>query len=622
MKRVKKTVLRIFSWLLILAFSAVLVLVSTTYIIQWYEDRVSNKGAEVVNVEVIRKDGVLIGQITNKGDLSSKSLEVGLDNEAPIEVKEDGTFRIENINKGNKHFFYINGSLSKKIGWVKISAKNNKTTGFIVKRPLVDFVFGPDTYEDEALYSAINHWSLDRSGLFYLNSTIIANMLSTFSARAAYKIDKAYFARTTPFVELIGFNQKYFTHLDDHVEDKPEEEYTLNDVYGYTYDKAGGLWMVTPIDTVEFANQFRNLYGSGAMRCEGFALFNAAMLRILGFGVDEVVVVSFRGSVGHVAVFVNTSLGANYLLSNQYLFDKGGKAFSSTSRLYGGFKEAENFVVQDTGIDTFSNDFYNVFTPETFVNNMPKETLKDYYDVVSEMTGRQIPLIEKEEDLNKKSKNEPTISIDDYLEKYSLNTEDSYPEINTSIYLNRNWVAYHNALQKEVWELASSYPGNSPYVLAKYNYRSLFVSRPELYAQVSLKGNKVIDLSKIVRSPDAIRAWIIRNVSMPVYTETTQIMLADEPIIFSAGRPQDKAMLALTLLKLNGYEAEIVIGEDTSYVLFKEGGKVKIWDMTIVTGVETITDKVHIVFNESETYYPNANRFDEMPINFIELTKK
>ncbi|MBU0534812.1 hypothetical protein KKC62_01365 [Patescibacteria group bacterium] len=622
MKKLKKIILRIFSLLLLLAFSAILVLYSISYLIQWNDDRVSNKGAEVVNVEVIRKDNVLIGQITNKDDVSSKNLEVGLDNEAPINVKEDGTFRIEDINKGNKHLFYINGSLSKKIGWANVSAKNNKTTAFIVKRPLVDFTFGADTYNDKSLYSAINHWSLDRSELFYINSTIVANMLSTFSARAAYKIDKAFFGRSTPFVELTGFNQKYFTHLDDHVEDNPEEEYTLNDIYGYTYDKAGVLWMITPIDTVEFANQFRNLYGSGAMRCEGFALWDVAMLRILGYGVDEVIVGSFRGSVGHVAVIVNTSLGANYLLSNQYLFDKGGEAAPGTSRLYGDLKQAENFVVEDTGIDTFANDFYNVFTPEAIVNNMPVETLKDYYDVFSEMIGRQVPLVEKEEDYNKKIKDEPTISIEDYLKQYTQSTSNPYPEIDTSIYLNGNWVTYHNTLQKEIWELASLYPKNSPYVLAKYNNRSLFVSRPELYAQVSLKGNKVIDLAKTVRSPNAILAWISKNVNMPVYTENTQIMLADEPIVFSAGRPQDKAMLAFTLLKLNNYEAEIVIAEDTSYVLFKEGGKVKVWDMATLSETGIIADRVHIVFNESKTYYPNANRFDEMPINFVELTKK
>ncbi len=622
MKKFKKTILRTFSLLLLLAFSAILVLYAISYLIQWNDDRASNKGAEVVKVEVIRKDNVLIGQITNKDDVSSKNLEVGLDNEAPNKVKEDGTFRIEDINKGNKHLFYINGSLSKKIGWVNISARNNKTVAFTVKRPLVDFIFGPDTYKNEALYSAINHWSLDRTELFYLNATIIANMLSSFSARAAYKIDKAYFARSTPFIEVTAFDQKYFTHLDDHVKDKPDVEYTLNDVYGYTYDKAGGLWMVTPIDTVEFANQFRNLYGSGAMRCEGFALFNAAVLRILGFTVDEVIVDSFRGSVGHMAVIVNTSLGANYLLSNQYLFDKGGKAASGTSRLYGDLKQAEDFVVEDTGIDTFSNDFYNVFTPRPFVNNMPKQTLKDYYDVTSEVIGRQVALIEKEQDLNKKSKDEPTISIEDYLKQYTQNTSNPYPKIDTSIYLNRNWVTYHNALQKEVWSLASLYPDSSPYVLAKYNNRSLFVSRPELYAQVSLQGNKVKDLAKKVRSPNAILAWISENVTMPVYTENTQIMLAAEPIVFSAGRPQDKAMLAFTLLKLNGYEVEIVIAEDTSYVLFNEGGKIKIWDMNAVASVKNIADKVYIVFNESKTYYPNANRFDEMPINFIELTKK
>jgi len=622
MKRVKKTILRILSWFLILAFGATLILFSTNYLIQWRQDYVSNIGAEVVNVEALRKDNVLIGQITNIGSLSSKNIEVGLDNEDPTKVKEDGTFRIENIDKGNKHLFYINGSLSKKIGWVTISAKNNKTIAFTVKRPLLDFIFGTDTYESETLYSAINHWSFDRSELFYVNSTIIANMLSTFSARAAYKIDKAFFVYSTRLVELTAFNQKYFTHLDSQVEDDPELEYTLNDIYGYTYDKFGVLWMVGPIDTVEFANQFRNLYGIGALRCESFALSNAAILRILGFTVDEVIVGSFRGSVGHTAVFVNTSFGGKNMLSNQYMYKKGGEAAPGTSRLYGELKVAESFVFEDNGLDTFANDFYSVFTPEAFVNNMPNETLKEYYNTVTEMVGREIPIIEKVENITKKRKDDPIISFEDYLKKYSQNTKDVYPKINTSLYSNRNWVTYHNALQKEVWELASSYPENSPYVLAKYNNRSLFVSRPELYAQVSLKGNKVIDLAKTVRTPDAILAWISKNVNMPVYTENTQIMLADEPIVFSAGRPQDKAMLAFTLLRLNNYEAEIVIGEDTSYVLFKEGGKIKVWDMAILAEVGTIINKVHIVFNEGKVYYPNAKRFDEIPINYLDFIKK
>jgi hypothetical protein len=622
MKRVKKTILRICFLILVLVLSAALFLASFVYITQIYQDNISNKGAEIVNVEVIRKDDVLIGQIINKEGVSSKSLEVGLDNEASVKVKEDGTFRIENINEVNKHLFYINGSLSKKIGWVNISAKNNKTTSFTVKRPLVDLKYGPDNYNSESLYSAINHWSLDRSEIYYLNSTILANMLSTFSARAAYKINKAFFGRTTPFVELTAFNQKYFTHLDDRVEDKPEEEYTLNDVYGYVYDKTGGLWMVTPIDTVEFANQFNNLYGSGAMRCEGFALFNTAILRILGFTIDEAIVASFRGSVGHMAVIVNTSLGANYLFSNQYLFDKDGNASSGKSRLYGDLKEAEKFVVKDTGIDTFANDFYNVFTPAIFINNMPKEVFKDYYSVTSEMIGRQIPLIEKEEDFNKKSKDDPIILVENYLEKYIQNSSITYPQIDTSLYLKRNWVSYHNALQEEIWDFAFKYPKDSPYVLAKYNNRSLFVSKPELYAQVSLKGNKAIGLAKIVRSSDAILNWITKNIKMPVYTENTQIMLADESIVFSAGRPQDKAMLAFTLLKLNGYVAEIVIGEDTSYVLFNENGKTKVWDMGTVAETEVITDKVHMVFNDSKTNYSAANRFDELPINYLELIKQ
>jgi hypothetical protein len=332
-------------------------------------------------------------------------------------------------------------------------------------------------------------------------------------------------------------------------------------------------------------------------------------------------VTSTWSEVGHVGVLVDIPEGP-FLLSNQYLHEKNGTSVEEKSSLFGYVAPESPFVFQEKGLATFVNDYYNVYTPEIVTNNMPKEKVEKWYQILSELFGQEIPVIAEED--NKPMGNylrgqHPIISFEQFLPRYKAGKALLYPALKIKMSEYNNWVDFYNALRQEIWENAEIFV-NSPYTFAKYNSRSLLVKKPEIYAMASIKGVHLAELASTTlkdKNTEETMNWIKKNITGEVYTQATQIMLADETIIFGAGRPQDKALLAFSILKKKKINSEIIISESGSYLLVEQENKLELWDMNKVERIGQIPDAPIMVFSDDgRVYYPNQSRHSDPPIDF------
>lgn len=559
--------------------------------------------------------GVIQGKIVDQYQKGIASQIIKINEGDEVLTNEEGNFLLGSLAPG-KHSLYLEESLANQAHLTELEIKAGERKEVILLRKPPTFPLGTDELPQEYLIAATQLWAKNRKPLYVFNSAILADMLSPYAVKLAFKIHTAGGSDLDKMLNIIAFEQQNFVHLDDLVPPNPEEAYTWNELWGRVKDEQGGSSPLSVLEIPEIANAYQNVYGSGkrAFRCEGFAIFNAALLRLLGFSIDQVMTVDLWGEVGHVITLANTEDGL-FMFSNQYLHQEKGKGVFGDSKIFGRAEEEKDYVFEEHGVDALTNDYYNVFTPEVVVNNLEKEKLEKIYQDLIKITGTEIPAI-KEFDHYPKGQ-EPLIPMTEYLEGYQKGEAAWYPLLKTKITDYQNWTAFYNALKQEIWEKANFYP-DSPYTYAKYNSHSLWVKKPEIYAQAALAGVKLPEIVAFLSNPEEIREWIKNNITKATYTEPTQVMLPDEVITLKSGRPQDKALLAFSLLKSKGIEAEIVMGEKNSYLVISQEGKKEIWDMNLLSKIEAIPEDPLLIFNDQHSY---SVQTDTLPSEFKALSK-
>jgi len=130
-------------------------------------------------------------------------------------------------------------------------------------------------------------------------------------------------------------------------------------------------------------------------------------------------------------------------------------------------------------------------------------------------------------------------------------------------------------------------------VLTRYAYQSLYVNKPEYYLEASILTPVTIELSKELTNINMIFDWIKDNVNYGSIFEDYQdrIMTSDEVIVFKKGGYKDQAVLVYSLLKLNGYNPQVLISKENSYVSFDN----KIYDIKLMKKIDNIKDKIEII---------------------------
>lgn len=125
-----------------------------------------------------------------------------------------------------------------------------------------------------------------------------------------------------------------------------------------------------------------------------------------------------------------------------------------------------------------------------------------------------------------------------------------------------------SGLFDQVFGGAKTRDNSRTYSLARYAYQSLYVKNPELYLKASVRAPVTKALAGKIKTRDGIFQWIRSNISnSPVFCDyRDRIMLADQVIIFKKGTKKDQAVLAYSLLKLNGCDPEIMLTRSSAYV--------------------------------------------------------
>ncbi|WP_152524003.1 hypothetical protein [Sporomusa ovata] len=129
-------------------------------------------------------------------------------------------------------------------------------------------------------------------------------------------------------------------------------------------------------------------------------------------------------------------------------------------------------------------------------------------------------------------------------------------------------------------------------VLARYAYQSLYVKNPEMYLKASIKAPKTLELANMLGSKEDIFGWIKNHVSYgSIFEDSSErIMTGDQVIVFKKGSLKDQAVLAFSLLKLKGYNPEMVITEKNAFIrVDNDTYEAKTWDK-----VESIEGKVFL----------------------------
>ena len=111
------------------------------------------------------------------------------------------------------------------------------------------------------------------------------------------------------------------------------------------------------------------------------------------------------------------------------------------------------------------------------------------------------------------------------------------------------------------------------FALAKYSYQSLYVKRPEMYLEASMRTSGPGYLADSLSSPADIFSWIGSNISHgSIFEDSSErIMTAEQVIVFQRGGLKDQAVLASILLKHKGYAPTVFVTRDNAYVQFEEG---------------------------------------------------
>jgi len=557
--------------------------------------------------------GTISGKILGEEQKSLSGQLIKIDEENEVSSDKKGKFFVGSLSPG-KHTFYLAESLTYEAQLAEVEIKKGEHKKIVLQRKSHNMPLGGDEQPEEYLLAAADLWAKNRGIVYVLNSAILADMVSPEMAKLAFQIHANGGSDLDKILNIIAFEQNNFTHLDDLVPENPDGTYAENELWGRIEENGSSHRLfVTEIPAV--FNAYQNIYGEGkrAALCQGFAVLNAALLRLLGFSHEEVMVVDLWGKLGHTVVLVKTQDGL-FMFSNQYLHREKGESVSGKSKLFGQIiEEEEAYVFKERGVNIFANDYYNAYMPEAIINNLDKEKLETWYQNLNQIAGK-IPVISKLDNYPKGQ--EPLISWEKYLQNYEKGEIAQYPVLETKISDYENWVDFYNALKKEIWEKALNYPDDTPYTYAKYNSHSLLVRKPEIYAQASLEGIKLPELGASLQNKEEIMQWIKDNVNKKIYSEPTQIMLADQVIVLSAGRPQDKALLAFSLLKTKNIDSQIVIGKKNSY-LFIQGEEVptpkgvgiptasvgKIWDMDKLEKIEFIPEEPFLVFNNYNAYW-------------------
>lgn len=549
--------------------------------------------------------GVISGKILGGEQKLITGQLIKIDERGEVFTNEKGEFFVGSLSPG-KHTFYLEESLTHEAELGKVEIKEGKHEEIILQRKVNDLPLGDDDLSEEYLIAAAQLWAKNRDTVYVFNSAILADMVSPETTKLAFQIHTSGGSDLDKVLNIIAYEQNNFVHLDDLVPENPDGTYTINELWGRVEENGISRPLyVTEIPAI--FNAYQNIYGEGkrATRCEGFAVLNAALLRLLGFSPEEVMLVDLWGEVGHVVTLAKTQDGL-FMFSNQYLHREKGENIYGDSKIFGRVEEEAPYVFEEHGVDSFANDYYNVYTPEIIVNNLDKEKLEEWYQNLNQIGG-EIPVISKFDSYPKGQ--EPLISWGEYLQNYQKGGVTWYPVLKTKIGDYQNWVEFYNALKKEIWEKAQNYP-DSPYTYARYNSHSLLVRKPDIYAQASLGGVKLLEVGAHLQNKEEIRQWIKDNVNKKIYSEPTQVMLADQVIILNAGRPQDKALLAFSLLKSKNIDSQIVIGEKNSYLFIQEGGEKEIWDINTLKKIEFIPEEPLLVFNDYKAYW---KKIEELP---------
>lgn len=108
--------------------------------------------------------------------------------------------------------------------------------------------------------------------------------------------------------------------------------------------------------------------------------------------------------------------------------------------------------------------------------------------------------------------------------------------------------------------------------LAKYAYQSLNVKNPECYLKASLKTSGPKELASELTTVHEVFHWINSYViEGSIFSDSARrIMTADQVLVFRQGGDKDRAVLAYTLLRHNGYMPAIRLTKTCAYIILND----------------------------------------------------
>lgn len=150
--------------------------------------------------------------------------------------------------------------------------------------------------------------------------------------------------------------------------------------------------------------------------------------------------------------------------------------------------------------------------------------------------------------------------VHSFIEHFNLDVDfTDYGTVESIPFINRE--AFYSSIFLNQKRLPS-------FDLSKYAYQSLYVKYPAMYLKASLRSSAAKNLAKINKYPNDVFNWIKQHIRVgsifPDYNE--RIMTSDQVLVFQQGGYKDKAVLAYTLLKLNGFKPIIFLTENNAFI--------------------------------------------------------
>lgn len=254
-----------------------------------------------------------------------------------------------------------------------------------------------------------------------------------------------------------------------------------------------------------------------------------------------------------------------------YIVDVNHIVEMDSGRIYGGYDTLSGCVTAEYYIDQFGN------------TNMPQEIYKAI--------------------LYKMQKRLPTMQLLYKPQVKNLFPAEEAAHFGDYLQLNGE-TEIHRCIINKIFELSKEYPF-SVYTWAKYCYRTIFVTYPQVYISYSLARKECVDFAELIKSKEELFNWMHGFLKQQsIYSGEDRIMTADQVLRYQCGGSFDRAIFIYTILKLSKVikEGTVIFTYSDAYVHFSIDKSSYLYDAVSLTEVSCIGKKILLQFNELEAF--------------------